>query len=88
MRKEKERSLFTGVLGGAFAICIAFIVIDVVLYAAGLRSTGMLFVAGMAGCLFLALVSAFTEQKKGKTEDVLTMLAGLAFFAWLAWKEL
>jgi len=86
MSEKAPTSISSIVSAAAFFVCLALILLDVLLYLTGSRKTGTLFVIGMAGSLFIALCSSLLERRKGRVEDILTMLIGTAFFGWLAWK--
>lgn len=88
MSKKASTSIRSVVSGAVFLACLALILIDAALYLVGSRSVGFMFVIGMTGICLIALCSGLFEKRKGRIEDVITMLIGALFFGWLAWKAI
>lgn len=75
------------ITGNVFIFGAAAILLDAAAYLFDLPYTGYAFALGMLLCLGASLASIILGEK-AKTEDVLTMIAGAAFFIWLLAKNL
>ena len=76
-----SRALFMVMAFGLTALAVS-----VVLYLLGLPHYGYAFLGGMIAVLSVGAVSALRREGGAKLEDALTLLAGIAFFAWVAWQ--
>lgn len=75
------------ITGNAFLLGVAAILLDALAFLFDLPYTGFAFAVGVLLCLGASLASIILGEK-AKTEDVLTMIAGAAFFIWLIAKNL
>lgn len=69
-----------------FGAGLAFIAVDSIAYLFSWRHAGLLFATGMMLCLGSALYSSIRSEK-AKTEDLVVVGIGAAFFAWLLLKQ-
>lgn len=67
---------------------LAALSISVILYLLQLPMDGYFFLFGMIGTLASGAISALRREGGAKMEDAITLLAGVAFFAWIAWRTL
>ena len=58
-----------------------------VLYLLDLPQDGYVFLAGMISVLLVGVISAFRREGGARLEDALTLLVGIAFFCWVAWRS-
>jgi hypothetical protein len=75
------------VLGWAFLAGLILVAADLILFLAGYRKAGLLFVSGMSVICGIALLSCI-GNKQAKKEDWICMALGCAFFSWLTLKNL
>lgn len=76
-----SRALFVVMASGLAALAVS-----AVLYLLDLPHDGYVFLAGMIAVLSVGAVSALRREGGAKLEDALPLLAGIAFFAWVAWR--
>jgi len=85
MRKARSsiasKALFVLMLGGLAAVACSL-----VLYLLGIGQDGSVFLVGMICVLLVGVISAFRREGGARLEDALTLLAGTAFFVWIAWR--
>lgn len=65
---------------------LAALAVSAVLYLLNLPHDGSVFLIGMIASLSAGTVSALRREGDGRLEDALPLLAGIAFFAWVAWR--
>lgn len=76
-----SRTLFIMMITGLSALAGSAI-----LYVLDLPQDSYVFLAGMIIVLSVGAASALRREGGASMEDALPLLAGIAFFAWLAWK--
>ncbi|WP_212795536.1 hypothetical protein [Pseudomonas sp. St386] len=76
-----SRALFVVMVSGLVALAIS-----AALYLLDLPHDGYVFLSGMIAVLSVGAVSALCREGGAKLEDALPLLAGIAFFVWVAWR--
>jgi hypothetical protein len=76
-----SRILFLLMLAGLAALAGSTI-----LYLLDLPQDGYVFLSGMIIVLSVGVVSAVRREGGASLDDALPLLAGIAFFVWVAWK--
>jgi hypothetical protein len=69
-----------------FAVGLALLILESGAYLIGIRSSGIMFIAGIVLVLSTAAISAFSDKTKPRAEEVLTVVIALGFFCWIGWK--
>lgn len=83
---NEQKSLGGSVIGWLSIFGVGCLAISVAAYLLGIFISPVLFLGGLAAMLTSAFLSAIRGEGSPKAEDVLTIIAGLAFVAWLSWK--
>lgn len=78
-----SKALFVLVAGGLAALAGS-----AVLYLLGMPQDGYVFLAGIISVLLAGVISAFRREGGARLEDALTLLVGIAFFVWIAWRTI
>lgn len=65
---------------------LAALVLSALMYLLSMPQDGYVFLVGMLFLLASGLASALRREGGAKAEDAVTLIAGISFFAWLAWK--
>ncbi|MFC6299631.1 hypothetical protein GNF76_27120 [Pseudomonas sp. CCM 7893] len=87
MSNTASRSLSTAIFI-VLACGLAALAVSAVLYLFNLPQDGYVFLAGMIAVLLAGLVSALRREGGARTEDAVSLIAGISFFVWVAWKTL
>lgn len=83
---SKQNGLGSSVIGWLSILGTACLAISMAAYLLGIFTSPILFLGGLAAMLASALLSAARGEGSPKAEDLLTIVAGLAFVTWLSWK--
>ncbi|WP_183000856.1 hypothetical protein [Pseudomonas sp. UMC65] len=87
MRSDQAPGFTQKVLGLISVAGLIALAISAIGYAMGIQQSVAIFLGGMIFLLGAGVVSALRREGGATLEDILTVLLGLAFFCWIAWKH-